>query len=156
MEAEHIKKSHNKSLLMYHIVCPVKYRRKVFTKEVELTLKNICVGIAQRYEIYFIEIGADNDHVHFLIQSIPTFTPTKLVNTIKGITAREIFKLHKNIKKDILWGGHFWTSGYYINTVGKFSNEAMMRNYVKNQGVPKQRQKEYKQIYYNSEQSSLF
>lgn len=77
---------------MYQIVCPVKYRRSVFTEEVENTLKNICIEIEKRYEIHFIEIGTDNNHLHFLIQSIPTYSPTKLANTIKDITAREIFK----------------------------------------------------------------
>ena len=67
----HISKSHNKSLLLYHYVCPVKYRRKVLTKEVARTLKKVCKGIELRYEVYFIEIGADEDHVHFLVQSVP-------------------------------------------------------------------------------------
>ena len=102
MNTEHILKSHNKSLLMYHIICPVKYRRKVFTEEVEKTLKNICIEIEKRYEIYFIEIGADEDHVHFLIQSIPTLTPKKITQTIKSITAIQIFKQHPKIKKEIL------------------------------------------------------
>ncbi|MFT7538362.1 MAG: putative transposase, partial [Lysobacterales bacterium] len=50
---------------MYHIVCPVKYRRDVFSKEVEKTLKEVCLGIKERFEINFIEIGADDNHVHF-------------------------------------------------------------------------------------------
>jgi len=138
---------------MYQLVCPVKYRRAVFTKEVEETLKDVCIGIAERYEVNFIEIGADDDHVHFLIQSIPTYSPTKLASLIKGITAREIFLRHPTIKKNILWGGHFWTAGYYINTVGKFANENMMRNYIKNQGMPKTN---YKPIYLNKNQLVLF
>ena len=139
---------------MYHLVCPVKYRRKVFSKEVENTLKNICLDIERRYEIYFIEIGADDDHIHFLIQSVPTFSPSSLANKIKGITARETFKQHPKIKKEILWGGHFWTAGFYINTVGKFANEEMMKNYIKNQGVTKQ--KNYKKIFYNKDQLRFF
>ncbi|MFT5170090.1 MAG: putative transposase [Candidatus Omnitrophota bacterium] len=70
--SEHITKSHNKTLLMYHIVCPVKYRRDVFSKEVEKTLKELCLGIKERFEINFIEIGADDNHVHFILQSIAT------------------------------------------------------------------------------------
>lgn len=66
MENNHIKKSHNKSLLLYHIVCSAKYRRKVFTESVEKTLKEICHSISLRYEINFVEIGSDEDHVHFL------------------------------------------------------------------------------------------
>jgi len=75
MKTEHILKSHNKSLLMYQLVCPIKkYRRKVLTKEVKTSLKNICIGLEKRYEVSFIEIGADNDHVHFLIQSVSTYS----------------------------------------------------------------------------------
>jgi putative transposase len=61
--SEHIFKRHNKALLVYHIVCPAKYRRKVFTEAVENTLKDVCRGIAERHEIHFVEIGADEDHV---------------------------------------------------------------------------------------------
>ena len=152
MDVKHILKSHNKSLLIYQLVCPVKYRRKVFTEEVENTLKEICIGIENRYEIYFIEVGADDDHIHFLIQSVPTFSPTQLTNKIKGITSRKIFEKYPHIKKNILWGGHFWTAGYYINTVGKFASLEMMKNYIKNQGVGKS----YKKIYVNKNQLSLF
>ena len=91
MEDRHIIKSHNKSLLLYHIVCPAKYRREVFSSDVEETLKHVCHGISQRYEIYFIEIGADKDHVHFLVQSVPMYSPKKIVNTVKSITAIQIF-----------------------------------------------------------------
>ena len=131
--SEHIKKSHNKTLLLYHIVCPVRYRRKVFTKAVKQTLVKICQGIQQRYDIYFVEIGADKDHVHFLIQSIPTEPVSQLVQTIKSLTAIKIFEKHKEVKK-LLWGGKFWTSGYYANTVGRHANETVIKNYVKNQG----------------------
>ena len=72
--SDHISKreSHNKTLLLYHLVFPAKYRRKVFTKEVEESLKEVCVGISERYEIRFVEIGMEEDHVHFLVQGIPT------------------------------------------------------------------------------------
>jgi len=68
----HISKHHNKSHLLYHIVCPVKYRRQVIEEDISETMKQICIGISGRYEINFIEIGTDTDHVHFLVQSVPT------------------------------------------------------------------------------------
>ena len=92
MDEIHIKKSHNKSLLLYHIVCPAKYRREVFSESVEKTLKETCGGIIQRFEINFVEIGADKDHVHFFVQSVPTYSPKKIVQIIKSITAIQIFK----------------------------------------------------------------
>jgi len=139
-KAKHIYKSHNKSLLLYHIVCPVKYRREVFSSDVEKTLKKVCKEISERYEIHFIEIGSDDNHVHLLIQSVPMYSPKKIVNTVKSITAIKIFKLHPKIKS-ILWGGKFWTSGYFVNTVGQSGSFDVIKNYVKNQG------KKYTQIH---------
>lgn len=127
-----IRKQHNVSILLYHIVCPAKYRRAVFTPEVDEKLKEICKEIALRYEIEFLEIGTDTDHVHFLVQSVPTYSPTKIVRVIKSITAKEIFRQLPEVKKQ-LWGGEFWSDGYYISTVGAQSSEEQLRQYVKNQ-----------------------
>ncbi|MDP1675729.1 MAG: IS200/IS605 family transposase, partial [Bacteroidota bacterium] len=66
---EHINKRHNKALLLYHIVCPAKYRKAIFTETVEESLKTVCIEISQRYEMHFVEIGADEDHIHYLVQS---------------------------------------------------------------------------------------
>lgn len=145
--SEHVRKSHNVNLMLYHVVCPAKYRRIVFTDTVEQTLKSVCCDIALRFEIRYVEIGTDEDHVHFLIQSVPMMLPKRIVQITKSITAREIFARHPEVKKK-LWGGEFWTKGYYVNTVGKHGNEEVIRNYVKNQG------KQYTQIY--RAQLSLF
>ena len=128
----HIIKSHNKTLLLYHIVLPVKYRRFALTPVVETTLKETCIKIGVCYEMNFVEIGADDNHVHFLVQGIPKMSVTEMVTKIKSITAREIFKNHIEIKK-ILWGGNLWTAGFYANTVGQYGNEAMIKNYIEKQ-----------------------
>lgn len=146
-EDKHIKKSHNKSLLLYHVVCPVGYRKKVFYDTLSQSLKDICLEISQRYEIRFVEIGVDDDHVHFMIQSVPTFSPKQIVQTVKSITARQLFGMHPLLRKD-LWGGKFWTSGYYINTVSEYANAETIQNYVRQQG------KNYKKIL--SQQPELF
>ena len=147
--SEIIHKSHNVSVIIYHFVCPAKYRRVVFEGDVEKELESVCEEIEKRYDIRFLEIGIDKDHVHFLIQSVPKFSPTQIIRTIKSITAREIFKRCPEVKKK-LWGGEFWTDGYYVSTVGQHGNENTIQQYVKNQGV----EKEYKQIY--SQQISFF
>src|SRR4030095_15219887 len=67
-------KRHNVSSLLYHIVCPAKYRRVIFDAEVDTVLKDVCLDIAKRYEIAFLEIGTDKDHVHFLVQSVPSYS----------------------------------------------------------------------------------
>ena len=121
---------------MYHIVCPSKYRRVVFSEKVDQVLKEVCLEIADRYEIEFLEIGVDKDHVHFLVQSVPMYSPTKIVRIIKSITAREIFTRVPEVRKQ-LWGGEFWSKAYYVSTVGKYGNEQKIANYVKNQGTGK-------------------
>ena len=84
----------------------------------------------ERYEIEFIEIGADNDHVHFLVQSVPTMSPTQIIMKIKSITAIRIFKKLPLLKKE-LWGGAFWSSGFFVSTVGRYADENVIRNYVR-------------------------
>ena len=108
--SEHIHKRHNKSLLLYHFVCPIKYRRAVLDESVSAAFKKVCLGIEERYDIHFLEIGLDGDHVHFLVQSVPSNAPKKIIGAVKSITAKEIFKLHPEVKK-LLWGGKFGLAG---------------------------------------------
>ena len=105
--------------------------------------------IEKRYEIKFLEIGVDKDHVHFLVQSVPTYSVTSLVKMIKSLTAREIFKRCHHVKKQ-LWGGEFWSDGYFASTVGKHGDEEVISRYVKEQG------KDYLKLYKQAQQLSLF
>ena len=134
---------------MYHIVCPAKYRRAVFTPPVDQKLKKVCLEISKRYEITFLEIGTDKDHVHFLVQSVPMLSPKRIVQIIKSITGREIFRACPEVKKQ-LWGGEFWTDGYFISTVGQHGNESVIKKYIRNQGA----EAEYEQLH--KEQLNLF
>lgn len=147
--SEYVHKSHNVSVLLYHLVCPTKYRRVVLIENVDNVLRDVCMEIAARYEIQFIEIGVDKDHAHFLLQSVPVYSPSKIAQVIKNITAREIFKRVPDVKKQ-LWGGEFWSKGYFINTVGRSGNENAIAKYVKSQN----RNQEYKRLHY--EQLMLF
>jgi len=149
-QSKYIHKSHNVSVLLYHFVCPAKYRRVVFSEVVDNTLKEICLEISKRYQIHFLEIGTDDNHVHFLVQSVPTYSPTKIVTTIKSITAREVFRLNPEVKQK-LWDGEFWTDGYLVNTVSKFGDENTISKYVREQGV----EKEYK-ILHKEVQLAIF
>ena len=149
-ESEYIHKSHNVSVLLYHFVCPAKYRRVVFSKAVDQTLKDVCMEIEKRYDVHFLEIGTDKDHVHFLVQSVPKMSPTVLITMLKSLTAKEIFKKHPEVKEK-LWGGEFWTDGYFVNTVSKFGDETSITKYVRDQGL----EKEYT-VLHRSKQLALF
>jgi REP element-mobilizing transposase RayT len=125
--------------MLYHFVCPAKYRRAVFNESVGRTIKDICLEISKRYQIHFLEIGTDKDRVHFLLQSVPTNSATKIVMVINSLTAREIFRVNPEVKRQ-LWGGKFWTDGYLVNTVSRFGDESTISKYVQEHG----REKEYK------------
>ena len=82
------------------------------------------------------------DHVHFLMQSVPTYSLTKIVRVVKSITAREILRRVPSVRQQ-LWGGAFWSSGYFIDTVGRHGSEETIRRYVQQEGC----EDEYKRLY---------
>jgi REP element-mobilizing transposase RayT len=149
-ESEYIHKSHNVSVLLYHFVCPAKYRKVIFSKAVDQTLKEICLEIEKRYEVHFLEIGTDKDYVHFLVQSVPTKSASVIIRMVKSIIAREVFRKHPEVKEK-LWGGEFWTDGYFVNSVSKFGDETSITEYVRDQGL----EKEYT-VLHKSKQLVLF
>ena len=132
--SRYVHKSHNVTVLLYHLVFPAKYRRAVIDVSVDQVLREVCLEIETRYQLKFLEIGTDQDHVHFLVQSVPTYSVTKLVTIIKSLTAREIFRRCPGVKKK-LWGGEFWSDGYFASTVGRQGNERTIGAYVKQQGI---------------------
>ena len=147
--SELIHLSHNVSILMYHYVCPAKYRRVVFDVDVDKELKEVCLEIEDRYSFRFIEIGTDKDHVHFLVQAVPRFSPSQIIRLIKSITAKKIFERCPEVKKQ-LWGGEFWSDGYYVSTVGEHGNEEVISKYVRNQG----KEEEYTKLF--GQQMTIF
>lgn len=99
----------------------------------------------------FLEIGTDRDHVHFLIQSVPTYSPQKIIQRVKSIIAKEVFARCPQVKRK-LWGGEFWTDGYYVATVGEHGSEEIIGKYVREQG----QEKEYKKLYRAAEEEKQY
>jgi REP element-mobilizing transposase RayT len=101
-EDNHIYKNYNKSLLLYHLVFFIKYRRSIITEDIENHIRDICLGIANGYEVRFVEIGFDENHIHLLIQSVPSYSITSIVKILKSIIARETFRVYPEIKKNYM------------------------------------------------------
>ena len=133
----YLHKSHNVTVLLYHLVCPAKYRRVVMSEKVDMVIKATCLEIAKRYEMHFLEIGTDKDHVHFLIQSVPTLPPGRIAQIVKSITAKQVFLQAPEVKEK-LRGGEFWTKGYFMNTVSRHGSETVIAKYVRDQGKEKE------------------
>ena len=127
------KTHHNVYDTHYHIVFPVKYRKALLTDEVPLAIVEIAQEIGQRYDIEFEKIGADQDHIHLLVSFPPKYGGSDIVRIFKSITARELFRRFPALKKD-LWGGEFWSDGFYLATISERGNWKMVEQYVENQG----------------------
>ena len=127
------KASHCAYQIHYHIVFPVKYRKALLDKRIEKKILDLSEEISERYEIDFEQIGCDKNHIHILCYFHPKYSIGEMVRTFKSITAREIFKTFPEVKQD-LWGGEFWSDGYYVATVGERGNWEVVKKYVKNQG----------------------
>ena len=117
----------------YHIVFPVKYRKALLSSGVEKAILEISKEISERYEIEFEQIGCDKNHIHILCSFHPKYSIGEVVRKFKSITARELFRKFPELKKD-LWGGEFWSDGYYASTVGEGGNWSVVTKYVRAQG----------------------
>ena len=127
----------------YHIVFPVKYRKALLDFEVQEIIKQTALGISERYAIEMEAIGCDKDHIHLLCGAHPKLAPGRIVQIFKSITAREIYRRKPALKKE-LWGGEFWTDGYYVATVGERGDWDTVEKYVQNHGKPKAQLKQLK------------
>ena len=119
--------------IRYHMVFVVKYRKDLLTEDIFIFLKEIFLGITKRYYLNFHAIGLDEDHLHILVEARPRYSPSEIMQICKSRSAREIFKKFPKVKEE-LWGGHFWTEGGHIDTVGDGYGEEKMKQYIKNQG----------------------
>ena len=120
----------------YHVVFPVKYHKALLLEHVTNAILEIAKEIEQRYDIEFENIGTDLDHIHILCTFHPKYSGSQIVGMFKSITARELFRRFPELRKD-LWGGEFWTDGYYLATVSERGNWETVKRYVENQGKGK-------------------
>ena len=134
MEDELCKASHKVFKIKYHFVFCIKYRKDLFLEDVYVeAVKGICREIEERYDLKFETVGFDEDHVHFMIQAFPRDSPSDIFQALKSISAKELFRRHPDLKKE-LWGGHFWSAGGFVGTVGEGVNAEVIRKYIENQG----------------------
>jgi putative transposase len=112
-------------------------------KEVVEIIRETAIGIQERYEIEIERMGMDWNHIHLLCGAHPKIAPGRIVQIFKSITARELFRRKPAIKKE-LWGGEFWSDGYYAGTVGEKGNWSVVERYVVAQGTPKEELRQLK------------
>ena len=128
------KSAHKVFKLKYHFVFCIKYRKDLFLEEKYVeSVRKICKGMEGRYHMKFETLGFDEDHVHFMLQSVPKYSLSQLFRVVKSVTAIQLFKKHPDLKEE-LWGGEFWSDGGYVATVGEEVNAEIIRDYIRKQG----------------------
>jgi REP-associated tyrosine transposase len=98
------------------------------------SMKAIIKKIGYDYGIDIVELEIPEDHIHMVIRSEPSLSPSKIMQVIKSKSAREFFSLYPEIKKKYFWGGKLWTKSYFVETIGN-ADEKTIRKYVQNQLV---------------------
>ena len=124
---------HNISECYYHIQLTIKYRKSLFSKEVEGIILESMRGFKERYAIEIQTVGFDRNHVHVLCRFLPKYSGGQVVRLLKSITSKEVFRRFPAVKKE-LWGGEFWTDGYYIATVSGRGDKGVIERYIRKQG----------------------
>jgi len=116
------------------MVFVLKYRKQLISVSVFEFLKSVFHGISERYFMNFHAIGTDEDHLHILVEAAPRYSPSRIMQVCKSITAIQIFKQFPELKDD-LWGGEFWSDGGHIDTVGDGYDVKAMEEYIRRQGT---------------------
>ena len=118
--------------LQYHFVWIPKYRKMILTNEIAQELERVIYGIAERYDFAIEELSIAQDHVHLFLSAPPRYAPSQIMDKVKGITATKLFQRFPSIR-DILWGSHLWSRGYYVGTSGDKVTNELIRRYIQYQ-----------------------
>ena len=116
--------------LKYHFVWVPKYRKLILTGPIAESLKEIFRGIAERYELEIDTMEVMPDHVHLFLTAPPKYSPGKVVQIMKSVSVREIFRRYPGLR-DELWGGELWGDGYLVRSVGDRVTTEIIRRYIK-------------------------
>jgi putative transposase len=118
--------------LKYHLVWIPKYRKHILDKEVSDYIKVIFDMIAEEYEFRIDTMGVMEDHVHVFVEVPPRYSPARVVQIMKSISAREVFSKFPNLRKQ-LWAGELWNDGYFVRSVGDEVTADVIRKYIEYQ-----------------------
>jgi putative transposase len=130
--------------LKYHLVWAPKYRKHIFTDEVANYAKEIFNKIAEEYEFRIDTMEVMEDHVHIFLEAPPKHSPADIVQIMKSISAKEVFKAFPKLREQ-LWKKELWNDGYFVRSVGDKVTSDIIRKYI-----------EYQKHEENSDQLRMF
>lgn len=118
--------------LKYHFVWIPKYRKKLLKGEIGKEIKEIFHRIGEEYGWEIEEMAVQEEHVHIFIEVPPKYAPARVVQIMKSIAAREIFKKYPEMREE-LWAGEFWSDGYFVRSVGDKVTAEIIKKYIRYQ-----------------------
>lgn len=124
--------AHSVFLLNYHLVLVVKYRNKVFDKNISNRAKVIFEYISENHNITLLEWNHDIDHIHILFKAHPKTQISKFINAYKSASSRLLKKEYPDIRKQ-LWKDKFWSQSFCLITTGGAPIE-VIKKYIESQG----------------------
>ena len=128
--------SHSIFKLKIHLIVVVAYRRKVISSLIMQTLRETITEVCESFSVNVLEFSGEMDHVHLLLEIVPTIRISDLVRTIKSVTSRRVREKHWYEIKSKLWGKRFWTRSYCVLSVGDGANTETIKKYIQNQCSP--------------------
>lgn len=122
--------------LKYHFVWTPKYRKELLTGEVAEAVREIIQSVAGAYDMEIDTMEVMEDHVHVFLSAPPRYSPARVMQIMKSISAREIFVRYPWVRRK-LWGGEFWGDGYFVRSIGDQVTSESIRRYIRYQKSPK-------------------
>lgn len=124
--------------LYYHLVLVTKYRRKAINRPIRDRLDDIFKAVLNKWRCELVEFGAEEDHVHLLIDAHPALDLSSLVNNLKTVSSRRIRSEFPEHLKQFYWKPFFWSSGYAVLSAGSAAPLEILKRYIQSQSEPEQ------------------
>ncbi|MEO3792282.1 IS200/IS605 family transposase [Nonomuraea sp. B10E15] len=118
-----------------HLVFVTKYRRGAFTDPMLVRCEQIMREVCADFEAELREFNGADDHVHLLVHYPPKVALSKLVNSLKGVSARMLRKEFSTHVRTYLWHDHFWSGSYFAGSVGG-APLTVVKQYIEQQNRP--------------------
>lgn len=96
-------------------------------------MKEVIKKMAPYHDWLIIELESDRDHIHILLSAPPRYSPSQIAKLVKTWIQKELFRKYPKQVKQYLWGGRFWTQGFYVSTVSDNTTKVEIEKYIKNQ-----------------------
>ena len=108
-------KNRHKYLLQYHIIFVCKYRKKLLvSRQISDDIKQYSYEICQRNSVIIRYMETDKDHIHYMIETGPTMSISKIVNLMKSYTTYHIWKRYPQYLGTQFWKEHRHTGKKYM------------------------------------------